>query len=199
MCLITTTFAYTKTEYKDIPTRKPKRTIVTTFTHLLHLPCTSQKVPNLQWATLEPLQFPFRSSSATPSSNSQPHLTCTDRLWSQPRHPTVSHTWLVLTDYGHNPAIQQSATPDLCRQNMVTTHYQAVTNPLLATPTQLVVTMTVVPSTQFSLRWNLKNALRKSHRRSTPSLKGFNSAVVETVRLTDYDLSSVISINRFCH
>ena len=145
--------------------------------------------PNLYWQTMV----------TTPPSNCQPHLTCTDRLWSQPRHPTVSHTWLVLTDYGHNPAIQQSATPDLCRQNMVTTHYQAVKNPLLATPTQLVVTMTVVPSTQFSLRWNLKNALRKSHRRCTPSLKGFHSAVVETVRLTDYDLSSVISINRFCH
>ena len=100
---------------------EPKSTIVMTCIYLLHLSWKSQKVPALQWATLEPLQFPFRSSSATPSSKCQPHVTCADRLWSQPRHPTVSHTWLVLTDYGHNPAIQQSATPNLFWQTMVTT------------------------------------------------------------------------------
>ena len=71
---------------------EPKSTIVMTYIYLLHLSWQSQKVPALQWATLEPLQFPFRSSSATPSSKCQPHVTCADRLWSQPRHPTVSHT-----------------------------------------------------------------------------------------------------------
>ena len=86
--------SFSKAKCKDISImsrpRKQKSTIMTTFTHLLHLSWKSQKVPALQWATLEPLQFPFRSSSATPSSNSQPHLTCTYRLWSRPRHPTVS-------------------------------------------------------------------------------------------------------------
>ena len=132
--------------------------ITTTFTDLLHLPCTSQKVPALQWATLEPLQFSFRSSSATPSSDSQPHLTCADRLWSQPRHPTVSLTWLVLTDYGQNPAIRQSASPDLYWQTMVTTP-SSDSQPLLthtdrlwSQPRHPTVSLTWLVLTDYALR-----------------------------------------------
>ena len=52
---------------------EPKSTIVMTCIYLLHLSWKSQKVPALQWATLERC-----------SSRSDPAL--------QPRHPTVSHT-----------------------------------------------------------------------------------------------------------